>query len=66
MSWSDRYTIEEMNKIISNLLNIVCSMVEDWYNFDMSTENKEEVVGYFTNIGFDEKEVESWYDWVEK
>ena len=66
MSWSDRYTIEEMNKIISNLLNIVCSMVEDWYNFDMNTENKEEVVGYFTNIGFDKKEVESWYDWIEK
>ena len=66
MSWNDRYTIEEMNKIISNLLNIVCSMVEDWYNFDMNTENKEEVVGYFTNLGFHGDEVARWYEWIEK
>ena len=66
MSWSDRYTTNEMNNIISNLLDIVSEMVEDWYNYDMNVHNKNEVIEYFTNIGFHEDEVERWYDWIEK
>lgn len=66
MSWSDRYTTNEMNNIISNLLDIVSSMVEDWYNCDMNIHNKDEIVEYFTNFGFHKDEIESWYEWVEK
>ena len=66
MSWSDRYTTNEMNNIISNLLDIVSSMVEDWYNCDMNVHNKSEVIGYFTNLGFHEDEVEWWYEWIEE
>ena len=66
MKWSDRYTTNEMNNIISNLLDIVSSMVEDWYNYDMNVQNKSEVIEYFTNLGFHEDEVERWYEWIEK
>ena len=47
MSWSDRYTTNEMNNIISNLLDIVSSMVEDWYNCDMNVHNKSEVINRY-------------------
>ena len=66
MKWSDRYTTNEMNNIISNLLDIVSSMVEDWYNYDMNVHNKSEVIEYFTNLGFHKDEVERWYEWIEK
>lgn len=66
MSWSDRYTTNEMNSIISNLLDIVSSMVDDWYNKGMHIYNKDELIEYFTNLGFHEDEVEWWYEWIEK
>ena len=66
MSWNDRYTTNEMNNINSNLLDIVSSMVEYWYNCCMNIHNKDEIVEYFTYVGFHKDEVEWWYEWIEK
>lgn len=63
--FSDTYTIEEMDNLLFNMLEIVTDLFDADYN-DGIIKSKEELIQKYINIGMHKDEVLDMCDWLEE
>lgn len=63
--FSDTYTIDEMDNLLFNMLEIVTDLFDADYN-DGIIQSKEELMQKYINIGMHKNEVSDMYDWLEE
>ena len=62
--WHDDYTIDELEIIINNLLIYTSDKIDDDYNW--GTRTMDEVKEFWSDIGFHQDEIDTWYDWADE
>jgi hypothetical protein len=63
--WHSDYTIEEMNSLITNMLNYISAYTDGCYNCG-DIRDRNELTNIYTDFGFHKDEVESWYEWLDE
>lgn len=63
--WTKNYTNDEIEVIMDCMLYTINDIVDEKYNCG-SIDNKEEIIQYFTGMGFHRKTVLEWYDWLDE
>ena len=63
--WYSDYTLEEMNSIITNMLNYIAGYTDDCGNV-ADREALNVIIDIYTDFGFHKDEVESWYEWLDE
>ena len=63
-NWNDRYTTEQMELIIDNLLDIVAEKFIEDYNDGFI--NKEDIIESFSNFGFKKTDINDFFGWIDE
>lgn len=63
-NWINRYTIEEMERIMDNMFDFVSGELENEYNYGITDKN--ELIQKFIDMGFKEDDIREWYNWIEE
>jgi hypothetical protein len=62
MDWHEKYTNDEINKLLDKLLDWVSDHLDGWYN--SSYASKEDLIKVYLRLGFHEDDVREWYEEV--
>ena len=64
MTWHKDYTNAEIENLLTNMCNWIGEHLDNDYNWE-NIKEREEVIGIYVDMGLNEDEVRSWYDWLD-